>query len=713
MANTIDFQAKADGVFSTMDKITEKSKAMFDQEVQNAAKYETSIRNQIKLLEEKAKILDQNAKKAQQSVREYTDSFDSSKQKKLDSLEKELVNIGNRKKTLKLEYDGGKGEMSAQEYKDAAKELSGEKSRITSIRDNVAKSTPQQQEQYSLTKEQARDTKRIASSFKEQLEATKQQGKDLAKAIYTGDDEVANEIRSTADNKEIVERIAKDELEHKKKKEESSGSKIGDITSTLLDLGMLTRFIGTISSFSGTQNGFDQIATVRKSEGEIIGAIGGAIVGGILGSGFGAAAGASFGSQIGGSIGGGVGTVEQRGKMSIQELQSNYFQRRALTGQQDYNSPLGMSSLGVGPSQYVQMQMDMARAQGTSKNLEGNTNSGIYFEKVYGVQQSTSASISELLRSSKEGTRDLGSLLGGILKAGEGNLFKGGDRTFFNEFLNKNFTTIQRELLKTQATVATGTTFDILKRFDSVGGQFSARDSRSTGLISTIQNSLSNPQSDIAKAIRFDILRQLHPNMSQEQLLEEGQKGLSSPGLMRALISRVRGMGGSMGNQVMNFAGLTGLEGNLSAARNLYQHGGVFNQGLSQSNLAGGGSAAALRKAAEDNTTQISKATAGIEEHIMRGLSTGSEYIYNAIVAALNGATVKVVNDRIQIVPGGVKTNVTYSPSGTSNLFFNPNVFKPSKHVSDAETDSMLKERGRAAAKDISDNGFWQHFIPK
>lgn len=664
MAKTVDFQAKADSVFQTFDKIHQKSKELFDQEVQQAQKYSSSTKEQLRLLEEKARVLDRLAKQSSQSARDVASNFEVDKQRALKDIDSKIKEAQERRKAIRPGEagtdPGNKNFLSAK--KASTKEINdliGEKNLISSVN---LKDSPE----YKALQEQERYAKLLYTSFRENLENTKTQGKDLAKAIVTGDDKVAEEIRGTAPNKNLVENISKNELDEKRKREKGSSDKtgFGDLIGPVELIKSLNGFLSTVSSFTNTKNGFDQIANTYKAGGEIIGTIAGGIIGAALAGPVGAMTGAGLGSQMSGIIGGTWGQLKQNQGIYGQELAGSLMKRRALTGQTgDLFSGGDMSNYGLNRTQFSSMQTEMARSIGRNVGVDKNTESSVYFEKGFGVQQSTSNTLVELLRSSKEGGRDLGNLLGGILKEGEKGVFKNGDRTFFNEFLSRNFSTMQRELLRSQNSVASGTTMDILQRFNSVGGPFEARDSRSLGLISTINSSLSNPGNDVNKALNFDILRKLHPEMGLEGILEEQQKGLSSSGFTKGVFDQVNQMGGDEGSKILNFAGRLGLGNNLAAARKLWGSRGFFSKNFSQSELSSPYSEDTLKKQASDNTTLLDKNAAGLYNEILRGSEEGAKKMYDAIKSALESVTIKIEKDGSARLVPGVKVNTTKTGS--------------------------------------------------
>jgi hypothetical protein len=668
MSKTIDFTVKADGVYTALEKIQQKSKAMFDNEVEQAQKYSKNLKEQLKLLEEKAKLLDKASRGASQNVTDFTSTnnpiFNENKKKRLSAIDAEQEEIRESRQALgKALHDK---EINLPTFQKNLAELNLESTSLSRERGNVVTSTFKDTDEYKTLKEIEKSSKLTSTSFRENIDLTRTSGKDLAKAIVIGDKDVADEIRESAPSRTLTEQLAQSEIEDKKKREgpESKSGGIGELVSGMMALQMAEKFVGTAAQFSNTKNGFDQIANVRKTEGEIIGGVVGAVLGAVVGGyatgGVGAVTaagiGANAGSSIVGTLFGAAGDLEQKGSIGTQELEDKYYRRKALTGQ---NYSVGSrSNLGYDFGQTLDLQMGMARSMGTSQNVERQTDLSVFYEKGFGVQQSTAQTLEELLRSSKEGDKDIGNILGGILKEGQGNLFKNGDRTFFNEFLQKNYTTLQRELLKGQTSVSSGTTLDTLLKFNSLGGPFAAKDFRSMGLISQIDNSLTNPGDDVSKARNFQVLRRLHPNFNIEQLKEEQDKGFGSSGYFQGVIDDVKNIGGDKAYQILNLSGRLNVKA--FEARRLLE-GGVNFKNLSQKDLKSGMTDGYLEKNAENFTNEIDKATAQVTEGVLQGFIKGSKVAGKVIEEALGSINVTVVNGKAMV---GIKENITHTSDG-------------------------------------------------
>lgn len=264
-------------------------------------------------------------------------------------------------------------------------------------------------------------------------------------------------------------------------------------------------------------------------------------------------------------------------------------------------------------------------------------------EKAYGIDPGVVSNIITLQRSTNENNRDLAALIGGVVEKGANTYFKNGNTTFLNEFLTK-FSTLQKELLKTQATVSTGTTYDILSKFNNIGGAFATSDPRSAGLISTINSSLSNPNTDFKKALSFYALKKRNPNMNIADLIEEQQKGLGSSNYLMSMMGLVDGMGGDDGAKRTNFAGLLGLEGQQKFATDLYRayKSGKFKGDFNQDELKSLGFD--MKGRADENTTDLERNQAKIENGILGGeaIDKMADAFVVAIKAMLGGAVINL-----------------------------------------------------------------------
>lgn len=410
-----------------------------------------------------------------------------------------------------------------------------------------------------------------------------------------GDESLVDAVKNDDDpQKYIANKLASQQFieEQAKEAEKKKGEGKENTFQAFLKAMAIEKVGGMVAQMPHARDSIDFIKPISSAIGMLMGFLPGQaidIISGLklFGTGAGQTNLSGLGMQLGEKVGEFAGDVLTRTYRSRQELTASNYKLQALTGmnldvegigQGEGMGGRGYSKLtrdlqeyGIAFKEASELQYKIAKAQGDGRSLYSRVEDLAALRQGLGIEESTYLGLSELLRSSKEGNKDVLKLVGGVASAGKNNIFAQ-DRTFLSEFMEKNFTGLQKTLLQTQNHVASGATFDILKRFDSIGGPFAARDSRSTGLINTIQNSLVNPGSDNVKALAFLALREQNPNMDFYQLMEEQQKGLASPTYLKTMIQNVDRLGGSEDFKMRNLAGLLGLEQNLAANRLIWQN---------------------------------------------------------------------------------------------------------------------------------------------
>jgi hypothetical protein len=462
--------------------------------------------------------------------------------------------------------------------------------------------------------------------------------------------------------------LAQEKFKTDKDKEKYSGgldSVLGKIITGGMVVGAAQRLISGVGQLSQTQNGIDLIKPTEELKygglGAIVGAVGGAIVGGLLTGGLGALEGAQLGATTLGAIGtayggfeGGVNERQAFAKMAYIDAENRY---RATTGGNEESTAVGSNSIfGLSKQQLLESTREYARLSGSSSNANKNALDAYFANKGYGVDIGTSNSLVELQRYSRDNNKDLANLLGGIIQKGQNGAFRNGDNSFLNEYVQK-FVSLNKELLKSANSVASGTTIDILNKFNAIGGQFTTTDPRSSQLVSTINSSLAGGgNSDFAKAGNFLALKQSNPNMSLIDLLIEEQKGLGSEKYLSSVLKQVRGAGGGRSQQILNIADRFGLTNNYAAAESIYNNqDSLINGKMSMSDIS---VKTDLSGKAKDFTTLTQKTGAEISDAMLTTFEGGIEKM------------IQVWKESLQSVIDGIKIKTL--PNGTSYIAFDP-----------------------------------------
>lgn len=659
MSNQISVSFKVAGgeLASYMDSIQKKSQNLTNEAIQGAMAQAEAGKQQIAIINAQIAAIERKTRIETQAARsialERRESDLKSNAEKFESRREKVFSDRNLTEEVKKEKIIA---LTGSEQEEA-KRIKNE------YRDNLT-----------VLSEQERQAKLQTQLSREHIDTLKQTARENVRAIISGDKKLEDVISNAqTEDEKLVARLTQEEFEREKKKDGKEQS--GGILGSLLAVDNINKIISTAGQFTQTQNGFDLIQPASNLAGRVIGGIIGGLVGSLAG-GVGAIGGASVGASIGGGFGDVLGAFEQREAMT----KENYFKVRnryaAITGSNADGMEIpDMEKSGISTIQFLQMQGEYARRRGSSGSSGETTRDAIYAERALGVDQGTSALLIELQRSNKEDNRDLASLIGGIFERGQGGIFKNGDTTFLNEFIGK-FSNLQKELLKSQTTVSTGLTMDILKQFNSMGGMFDARDPRSAGIINSINNSLANPDSDNMKALEFGILRRQMPNKGIFDIREEMSKGLGSPALLRGLMEQIDNMGGDDQAKMNNLSGaLKGVP--FSAIRTLFQNRkSLRNFDTSELKSIGLGEDV-LKGKSEANTTDLEKNLAGIENGILGGQAVEkmADAFVVAIKAMLGGAVINLNNGQGTVTllsQSSILQNSTKKPSSTKPTYYSP-----------------------------------------
>jgi hypothetical protein len=434
----------------------------------------------------------------------------------------------------------------------------------------------------------------------------------------------------------LAAQMAEEHLNNQKKDKDKDSNGFS-VAKTLAALAW-DKSLGLMAQTPNAKNELDLIKPFTSMMGALTGGLIGAAADladvKVLGTGLGQANFTGLGTALGEKVGDMVGSALTRSYQGREELTKKNMYLQSLTGQDmgidQFEGKNGLGATGKSRSaanlqpygldykQTADVLAEVARASGSSTNLNGNAENTIALQKAYGLDRGVLTGLMELQRSSQIQNRDVLRLTSGVLKSGNGDIFKG-DQTFLGEFLQKNFTGLQKELLKGQSYVATGTTMDLLKRFNGLGGEFSAKDPRSMGLISQIQNSLSNPGSDNVKALAFSALRRANPSMGIADLTMEREKGLASPTYLKSMLGYVDQIGGDDQMKRMNIAGMFGV--NQSAAKRIFENRAALSSGRISMAELNGDSEASVRAKGKAGTSYIEKQTADFENEFIEDVA--------------------------------------------------------------------------------------------
>lgn len=653
MNNTVTFKVAGNDVISFIDKIKAKNTEMTNQMISEAQKQSSSSRDQLKMIEDQIKAIERRNRLESAASREnLQNQRDLMKSKNSEDYSARVEEINNNTNLSKFQRVRQIGDASA------AKDIKDEEVDKT------------YKEQISVQREQERQQVTQTKLLRDNIETIKTTANTQLSQLRKNNGELVDELdKNSTPIEDLSKRLAEDRYEEEKGKRGKDG-KGDNVFGSLLSVDSLNKFLNTVQTFTSTQNGFDLIKPASQGIGQILGGVIGGIIGTFIEPGGGTMIGAGLGSSIGSTIGGGVGEFEQRRAMAAQDFLRNKYSYEATTGTSVSGIP-DTAGMGVSAADFLASMKQMAVASGSMQRAAENTKVGIALQKGVGVSQETTTQFLHLFRGTQ---KDVSNLVAGVMNKGRNGVFAGGDNTFLNEFLGR-MASLQNQMQQNTESVATGATYDILTKFDKLGGAFSVRDSRSAGLVGQINNALVNPTSDNANVLSMLALRKNNPNMGMADLMMEREKGLSSPAYFKALLSQVDQMGGDDQFKRMNIAGLFGV--NQSAAKRIFDgrdqlmKGDISQKGLED--LYKGD----FQGVAEGKTTAIEKNTADISNGLLSSWYTTMDAMQSsfqiAMESAFNGATIEMKNGSISFSSGPIsnvlKTKKSTLPTTKSPAF--------------------------------------------
>lgn len=550
------------------NKSLETQKLNLSQIVDEAHKYSTSSKEQIRYVNDLAKAIETKNKN---EYLERVNSIRSTRDKNLDYID------------TQIDEKGLKGK-SADEFRKSQTQLIVEGAKYQK---DIAKADYEEKRLQTNYLKQIPDAVRNAA--KDQIVEGKKNGENL--------ENVVEKLESSSDPKNkiaaniVKEQAIKDDIKQAKiDKEESKNS----FFNQLMKFEAFKGIGNALQSATGSQTGYDLTKPLASAIGSAALAI--PFAGAPL----------SFIANI-------TGDLLQR-KINAQEGYS-----RAQSGS---NAVIGnnfgrydLSSIGYDYENVGNSSGEIAKRYGNSKNLSKNIGDTFALERGYGINQSMTSSLVEIQRNSN---KDIASTIVGILNAGKNSYFSGGDRTFLGEFTQK-FTQLQKELLKGSTKVSDVTTYDILSKFNNVGGQFSTNDYRSMSNISSVQNSLANPSSEAFKAMAFSALRKNNPNASLFDIQSEMEKGLGSENYLQTVMQMINDLGGSDDYKKFSLQGIFGLSA--SATNDLFNGKGELGKFGKGEFLKTDGKE--IFQEAIDKTSTADRNTAEIKNAFVEGATDG------------------------------------------------------------------------------------------
>lgn len=549
--------------------------------------------------------------------------------------------------------------------------------------------------------EERRDSQVLLRAVRGNADAIREESREQLGQMRRGDDDLIDAVEESATPSErLANQLASEERVGELEDDEEDKGKISESAfGSVIKALSVDRVGGMVAQMPSANNELDFIRPILTTTMMAMGGLFGNLIDmanvKVLGSGLGQTSFGALGAQLGEKFGEFAGTAVERTYRSRDELSQANYRLQATTGKNydiesegvDGAAGRGLSSMirdlsqyGLNFKQTSEAQLKLAQAQGTGVNLMSGTENMAAALQGLGVQNESFLGLTEVLRSSSKENQDVMRLIGGVASAGSSNLFAGGDRTFLNEFLQKNFSSLQKTLLNTQNTVATGTTFDILKRFDSMGGPFSARDPRSTGLVNTVHNSLVNPGSDNAKALATMAMRRDNPEMDFYEIEREKQRGLSSPTFLRSMIEMVEGIGGSESMQKFNLAQVLGLGGNLDAMDTLFNNREAFMKGeISSEELVGSGqySEEAIRATGQNQTSRYTKSSADIENAFIESSVDGIK----VVGAKMKGLFTTMIDDVETYIKKEMESLIRKDKTPAVNTTHTPGVWQTDYYI--------------------------------
>ena len=581
------FSGDSSGLESAMSKIRNAGTNTFSSLTSESEKYNKSLEAQGLNL---SRVVDEAHKYSVNSKEQIRYINDVAKAIEVKNRTEYLETIASSREVRDSETAGISGEIKAKKLRGSkAEDYFNE--RKSAIDTEYKESIKNAKEEYQERKLQSNYLKQIPDAVKnaakDQIVESRKNGENLQNTV--------ERLEASSDPKDkVTANILREQAEKEDKQERKNNAKEEGFFSSMMKFEAFRGVASALQSATGSQTGYDLTKPLASAIGSAALAI--PFAGAPL----------SFIANI-------TGDLLQR-KINAQEGYS-----RAQSGS---NAVMGnnfgrydLSSIGYDYETVGNSSGEIAKRYGNSKNLSKNIGDTFALERGYGINQSMTSSLVEIQRNSN---KDIASTIVGILNAGKNSYFSGGDRTFLGEFTQK-FTQLQKELLKGSTKVSDVTTYDILSKFNSIGGQFSTNDYRSIGNISSVQNSLANPSSEAFKAMAFSALRKNNPNASLFDIQSEMEKGLGSENYLQTVMQMINSLGGSDDYKKFSLQGIFGLSA--AATNDLFDGKGKLGK-FAKGEFSKADSKEIFQEAI-DKTSTADRNTAEIKNAFVEGATDG------------------------------------------------------------------------------------------
>lgn len=414
-----------------------------------------------------------------------------------------------------------------------------------------------------------------------------------------------------------------------------------------------------VSTAANAENSFHMIkSTTQETSGLIGGAIGAFIP--VIGP--------ALGYAIGSAIGGTVGEIREKQAIATQEYLALSNRISGLQGGEGAVTPPNMTSYGMDRFEVLKLMEQVALKGGTA-DAARYTSELVPIARAYSLDKNELLNLIELQGTNKGDNKSLTGLVGGLIsKAQKADIVRPGDYSGLGDFLHK-FSDLQREFLKNQTYVATGTTADIMTKFHGIGGQWQITDPRGMDNLLAVQNGLSHPDADSMKALSFMSLRRLAPNAGLFEIMQMQEQGLSGEHGMEYLQSMLKYAHQLGGNSDMGKFMLKNLFPQLSynAVNEIYNNSNSLEGATDKRYLESLQSSAQygelFKSLGASHTTEMERETAEKKELYLKSfgeiLSGLTNQVGDAIRHTFSGATIELAN-------GSIKVNASQAAPSTN-----------------------------------------------